>query len=173
MKREKIKNEDVSINFRIPKALKANIINEASVRNVTVSKYLRETLEEIHGKPEKKPKESLSEAESYLFMKKFVRFVFWIYRKRKDKMREGNDDINGYINLIKGSGKHLPDDVVAELDKVLMDLLRIRTETGVDGKYYRFTDAYRGDKKLNYENLEAFFLGDRIDEDSADGDFMY
>jgi len=173
MKKNKIKNEDVTINFRIPRALKAKIINEASVRNLTISKYLRETLEEIYGESAKKPKESLSETRDYLFSKEFVQFVFWIYRKLKDNRREENDDIEGYINLIKGAGKHLPGDVVDELDKVLMDLLRIRTAAGSDGNYYRFTDHYDRDKKLDYKKLEDFFLGYGMNEHLADKEFGY
>ncbi len=173
MKRNKIKNEDVSINFRIPRALKAKIINEASVRNITISKYLRETLEEIHGDLEERPKEFLSETKDYLFSKEFVRFVFWIYRKLKDNNREEDDDIDGYIDLIKGVGKYLPSDVVCELDKVLMDLLRIRTAIGIDGKYYRFVDSYADDKRLNYKKLEDFFLGFGLDQHLSDKKYKY
>ena len=40
-KKQKIKNEDPSINFRLPEELKEKIYKEASIKNKTISNYLR------------------------------------------------------------------------------------------------------------------------------------
>jgi len=47
VKKQKIKNEDQSINFRLPEELKFQIYKEASLMNKTVSNFLRDHLLEF------------------------------------------------------------------------------------------------------------------------------
>ena len=44
VKKYKIKNEDPSINFRLPEELKVNIYKRVSLENKTVSNFLRDHL---------------------------------------------------------------------------------------------------------------------------------
>ncbi len=158
MKREKIKNDDVSVNFRVDKTLNAKILESAAEENKTLSKYLRDLLEEHHDLSSQKPGGFRSETERFLFSKEFLQFVFWIYSKRMDEARKEGDKIDGYIKLIKRADGILPEEIVRELDKVLVDLFRIKAGSGYDARVYKFPDSYDGDKKLNYKKLEEFFL---------------
>ncbi|WP_178989725.1 hypothetical protein [Winogradskyella schleiferi] len=158
MKRDKIINEDVSVNFRIAKPLKAKLLSKASGKNMTLSKYLRDVLEEIHN-DKIVLEESISRNKDILFSKEFFQFIFWIYKKKRDKIREESDDIDGYIKLIKRLGESLPVEIVQELDKVLFDLIRIKSAYGSDKEYYQFPDSYSDDIRLDYDKLEYFFIG--------------
>ena len=159
MKRDKIKKDDVSVNFRVEKPLKTKMLSAAKEKNMTLSKYLREVLEGLYDEAMPKPREFPSETERFLFSKEFLQFVFWVYSKKQDKERGEHDDIDGHIKLIKRAGGILPDAIVKELDKVLVDLFRIKTASGFDKKYYQFPDSYNDDRKLDYKKLEEFFTG--------------
>ena len=158
MKRDKIVNEDVTVNFRLPKPLKLELLKVVSEKNITLSKYLRGILEQHINEINRNPVEDEKSETLNDFTSDFLRFIFWIYRKKENNKREKTDDIDGYIKLIKQSDRILPDDIINELDKVLVDLLRIKTAIGYDKDYYNFPKTYDDNKQLDYNKVEAFFI---------------
>ena len=72
MKREKIRNDDDSVNFRVDKTLKARMLDKAGEENKTLSKYLRELLEEHHDLNSQNLGGFRSDTERFLFSKEFL-----------------------------------------------------------------------------------------------------
>ena len=159
MKRDKIVRDHVTINFRIDKALKSRLNSIVSRKNITLSKYLRDVLEKHLSEFERYelPNENQAEDKGELH-KEFFQFVIWLYTKKEDRKRLESDTIDSYIKLIKRLDGKLPSYVIHEFDKVLIDLFRIKSAIGFDGEYYNFPNSQFKEKKLDYKQLEQFFL---------------
>lgn len=156
-KKNKIVNNDPSINFRLPKKLKQRINKEAGQNNLTVSNYIRNLLESYYDG-------ELFEEEMFAYRRyefiqstEFIKLAVWMYSKRNDrKYTSENDELDGYIRTLKKVEGYLPSHLVTEFDKVLQDLLSVKNK---DSSYLQFDFCYEhGNNKFNYSLLEAYIF---------------
>ncbi|MEM5564156.1 hypothetical protein WNY78_03530 [Psychroserpens sp. AS72] len=167
--KKSITDEDATLNFRIPKVLKATIIAKAEKENITSSKYLRDLLEAVHNGSYCNQDKLKSEREDFLFSIEFLQLIVWIYKKRENNRREvEKNDLERYVKTLKRTEKYLPESLVREFDKVLNNLLLVRAEMSYDGDYFDFHNSYNGDKKFNYEEVEKFLLNENVFKDFID-----
>lgn len=162
MKKAKIKNEDVTLNFRVPRELKGKIIRRSEELNLTVSHYIREILERVHDTTSIEPNIEAG-AKEFVYSKRFLKLIVWIYSKRDAHKRTDFDTslaLEDYIKTIKEADQHLPSEIIKELDKVLGDLLSMKTATGYDKDNFNFGKSYGSEKGINYEVLNKYFLVD-------------
>lgn len=164
-KKKPIKNEDTTLNFRIPKELKAKIEKKAEEKNLTTSSYVRDLLESVYNGEYCQSEEYKSKIKSFLFSKEFLRLIIWINSKRiYDKKTEDIFELESYIRTLKQIEGHLPDNLVKEFDKVLNDILYVRSETGFYGERFNFLNSPNDTKKFNLKLVEEFFLNKNIFE---------
>ncbi|MFL0354761.1 hypothetical protein [Xanthomarina sp. GH4-25] len=157
-KKQPIKNDDATINFRISKELKAEIEKKAVEKNVTTSAYLRELLEKVHNGDYCHHEVIKSRIYEFLFSREFLQLMIWIYSKKinSDKA-EGEEELNNYVKTLKRIEGHLPNDLVREFDKVLFDIYRIRDDKY--NKYYSFHSySSDGSRTFSLEKVEKFLL---------------
>jgi hypothetical protein len=160
-----IKDEDATLNFRIPKVLKATIISKAQQENMTSSKYLRNLLEAVHNGSYCHQDKLKSERVDFLFSKEFLQLIVWIYRKQVNNRREVEKSfLERYIKTLKRTENCLPKSIIFEFDKVLKSLLIVRDSGGYDGNVFDFPSSYSSDKKFNYEKVEKFLLEENVFE---------
>ncbi|WCO02288.1 hypothetical protein [Psychroserpens ponticola] len=161
--KKSITDEDATLNFRVPKSLKATIVAKAEIEKITSSKYLRNLLESVHNGSYCHLDKLKSEREDFLFSKEFLQLIVWIYRKRENNSREvDKNDLDSYVKTLKRTENFLPKNLVFELDKVLNNLLVVRVSKGYDGDRFDFPKNYSDDKKFNYEKVEKFLLDENI-----------
>lgn len=152
--------EDPSINFRLPKELKIQILDAAKLNNQTVSNYLREHMESFLSGELYQKEIAEYEAESFINTNEFLQLVVWTYQKRNENKHVVTDIINQdyYISTIKSIGSQLPCELVEEFDKVLLDLMKVKNEKG-DFKMYTFCRSdYPYENGFNYGKLETYLL---------------
>jgi hypothetical protein len=89
--------------------------------------------------------------------------MLWIHLKRLDeKKTEGDYELDGYIKTLKQIEGHLPDNLVKEFDKVLNDILYVRSETGPDMKEFNFVDSLYKAKRFDMKLVGEFFLNKKL-----------
>ena len=162
MKKKSINNEDPSINFRLPKELREQIIQEAQLLNSTVSNYLRNHLDDFFsGKLYEK--EIVFDQELKLINSaEFLQLVVWVFSKRRnEKCTSTNNELNSYIRTIKKLEGILPDNLVIEFDKILMDLIRVQGDTS-QYRVFKFCGQSYTTPTFDYEKLENFVLNDML-----------
>lgn len=157
-KKFKIKNEDPSINFRLPQELKTQVIKEAAFSNKTVSNYLRDHLEEfISGKLFEKEFAYYKDLE-FVNSTEFLQLVIFVFGRRHQSLCiSTNDQLDRYIQTIKKLELHLPEYLVKEFDKVLVDLIRVRNEVNSERHFY-FCGTVISPSYFDYANLESYLL---------------
>ncbi len=161
MEKQRIVNDDISLNFRVSKGLKAKILRQAQDQNVTMSKYLRQLLEDTHNGTYCDEIERQNEIEGFILSQDFIGLVIWVYSKSCDNLRKTTEDkecLDNYIRIIKRADSFLPKSLVDEFDKVLVDLYRIKTAPNYDSKAFNFVKSYEESKNFNFEILDQFFL---------------
>lgn len=158
MKKQNIKNEDPSINFRLPKELRDQVAKEAELLNVTVSNYLRNHLDDFYSGKLFKKEIVFDHRYELINSNEFLQLVVWVFSKRKnEKCIATNDQLNCYIRTIKKLEGILPDSLVIEFDKVLMDLIRVQGDTS-SYRVFKFCGQSYTTAGFDYEKLESFIL---------------
>ncbi len=157
-KKNKIVNNDPSINFRLPKELKQKINKEAGIHNLTVSNYIRNLLESYYDG--ELFEEEMFEYRRHEFIRtvEFIKLVVWMYSKRNDKKCTSTyDELDGFISTLKKTEGYLPSNLVTEFDKVLQDLFSVKNKR--PNQYAQFDFCYEfGDNKFNYTLLEEYIF---------------
>jgi len=157
-KKHKIKNEDPSINFRLPEELKAEIYKEAHLKNKTVSNFLRDHLAEFMDGSLYEREISYYRDNSFIHSTEFLQLITWVLSKRiNSNCVASNEQLDGFIQTIKRMDFSTPKDLVKEFDKVLADLVRVRNETGAYRIFYFCGIAGMGET-FNYNMLENYLL---------------
>ena len=162
-KKQRIKNEDPSINFRLSPEMKKWVINEAISKNVTVSNYLRNHLEKfIDGTLYDKfnPND-----DHFPFLKsiEFVQLITFVFSKRKNRdCTSTHRQLGEYIKTIKQmSNEDLPSKIISEFDKVLIDLIKIKNENeSLSYVRFKFCEISYSNTNFNYELLEEYLLNE-------------
>ena len=158
MKKQNIKNEDPSLNFRLPKELRAPVAKEAALLNVTVSNYLRNHLVDFYSGKLFEKEIGFDHSHELINSNEFLQLVVWVFSKRKnEKCKSTNDQLNRYIRTIKKLEGILPDSLVIEFDKVLMDLIRVQGDTS-SFRVFKFCGQSYTTPGFDYEKLESFIL---------------
>ena len=164
MKEKKIKYEEATLNFRVTKMLKKEIVNKAIENNITVSKYLRGLLESVHDGSYGKSVENLNAKKKFLFSKEFLKLMVWIFSKKDNtEIVELKQELKGYIKTLKRIEDNVPSAVAEELDKVLFDLLRVIKEDELKYESYNFVRSYKDSVKVNFDVLKSFLLTKELD----------
>lgn len=157
-KRAKIKNEDPSINFRLPQELREKVLQQAAISNKTVSNYLRDHLTEFMDGSLYAREISYFRDNSFINSTEFLQLITWVMTKRENsKCLSTNEQLDTYIQTIKKMDFSIPQDIVKEFDHVLADLIRVRNETGNDRTFY-FCGIMGIDIKFNYNLLVNYML---------------
>lgn len=160
-KKQPIKNDYESINFRLAKELKAQIEANAEGKNQTTSAYVRDILEDVHNGNYYTEKEKKSERASFLYSKEFLQLMVWIYRKRSNSDLEiKKNKLSPYIKTLKKVDSYLPDLVVREFDKVLNDVLQVKiANIVIDRKSFDFSKSEASlHLRFDYKLVEEFLL---------------
>lgn len=160
-KKKPIKNSDPSINFRLPEELKSKIEHKANEKNQTCSAYLRNLLESIYTGDYCYKEQVKDSVESVIYSKDFLQLMVWIYRKRENQKQELTDqELNRYIRTLKKLDGNVPQNITDEFDKVLNDILIVKTEASKYLKEFRFHRTIDKNKQFNLELVEMFLLKD-------------
>lgn len=153
------KTPQPSVNLKLSEELKQKINIRANFKNQTVSKYLRELLTNYFdgtlciGEIEK------NEKKEFINSTEFLQLIVWIYSKqKKSDFKESDKDLDGYIKTLKKVVTYLPEDLVQEFDKILMDILRVKNEESKYSKDYRFVNGYSSSPKFNFQLFEEFIF---------------
>jgi hypothetical protein len=161
VKKNSIKNEDPSINFKLPQELRAQVEKEAKLANSTVSNYLRNHLADFYSGNLYDNKFSFNLSHDVINSAEFLQLLVWIFSKRRnEKCIATNDQLNRYIRTIKKLEGILPDSLVIEFDKVLMDLIRVQSDTS-SSRVFIFCGQSTA-PRFDYEKLENFVLNEMI-----------
>lgn len=160
MKKQSIKNEDPSINFRLPKELREQVVKEAQLLNRTVSNYIRNHLIEfLSGKLYEKEIAFYKSLE-FINSTEFLQLVAWVFAQRKnDKCSSTEVQLNGYKQTLKKLEGNLPDSLVVEFDKVLMDILRFQSDTS-SSRAFKFCGNSYTNPLFDYDKLEDYLLNE-------------
>lgn len=158
MKKKSINNDDPSINFKLPKELRELVLREAQSENSTVSNYLRNHLIEfLSGRLYEKEIEFYKKQE-FLNTTEFLQLVTWVFTQRKDdKCSATEAQLNSYKQTLKKLDGKLPNTLVAEFDKVLVDLLRFQADSS-SSRVFKFSGNYYTNPLFDYGKLEHFLL---------------
>jgi hypothetical protein len=155
---KKLRKEDPSINFRLPKELRVRILKEADFHNMTVSEYLRDHMETFLNGDLYREELEYYENNAFINSTEFLQLVVWMYQKRKDNVYSELDKQfqNRYIETIKKIQDNLPLDLKDEFEKILFDLMRVKRE---DAYRYRFAQYSVLDKtNFDFKKLEDYLL---------------
>lgn len=160
-KRAKINNEDPKINFRIPQGMLDKITNNANEKNVTVSAYMRNLLEKVLQENEEEVIIEPSNEKKVLDSLDFLKLVVWLYTKKEKKERtESPEELDFYINVIKGLVDHLPLHITEEFDKVLAELLNNKRKQ-YSIYSFEFMKKYGSFGTFDYVKLESYLFQER------------
>ena len=152
--------DDISINFRIPKELRAKVANEAELLNVTISNYLRNHLVDFYSGKLFEEKSLFDHSLELINSTEFLQLVVWVFSKRNNEIcTSTNDQLNGYIRTIKKLDSNLPRDLVVEFDKVLMDLIKVQGEKTAF-RSFKFCKNNYDTSLFDYDKLENFLLNE-------------
>ncbi len=160
MKSKKKMKDDISINFRIPKELRAKVAKDAELLNITVSKYLRNHLVDFYSGKLFEEKLLFDHSLELINSTEFLQLVVWVFSKRNNEIcASTNEQLSGYIRTIKKLDSNLPDDLVVEFDKVLMDLIRVQGEK-TTFRSFKFCKNNYDASLFDYDKLEKFLLNE-------------
>lgn len=161
MKKHKIKNEDPSINFRVPELLKIDILREAAFLDKTVSTYLRDLLTEYLDGSLYQKEIAFYERNEFINKTEFMQLIIWMYSKRNNnKCTSTPAQLNDYIKTLKKIDGNLPDEFVSEFDKVLEDVLRVKKATRSFEKEFQFCNISHITPGFNFDKLEDYLLNE-------------
>ena len=156
-KKQPIKKDETTINFRISKELKAKIETKAEERNLKTSAYMRDLLESVHNGDYCHKEEVASKINSFLFSKEFMQLLVWIYTKKEIMKRTEDDaELDRYVRTLKQIDGHLPESLVKEFDKVLSDIIRVQQESSESYSFHWY--ILEDKKKFNRVKVEKFLL---------------
>ena len=157
-KKQRIKNEDPSINFRLTEELKGDIYKRASLENKTVSNFLRDHLTEFMDGSLYAREISYFRDNSFINSTEFLQLITWVMTKRQNpKCLSTNEQLDTYIKTIKRMDFSIPANIVKEFDYVLADLIRVRNKTGDDRSFY-FCGFMGVDATFNHNLLVNYIL---------------
>ncbi|WP_223034871.1 hypothetical protein [Hanstruepera marina] len=165
-KKNPIKNSDPSINFRLPKELKASIEEKAQEKNQTSSAYLRDLLESVLNGDYCYKEQVKDRVESFLYSKEFLQLMIWIYRKKEiGELEIEKNELDRYIKTLKNIDGHLPQKITREFDKVLKDVIDLRDDNSYASRSkFEFHAASREYQKFNLKSVEEYFLDERMQQ---------
>lgn len=160
MKKKSINNDDPSINFKLPKELREQVIREADLLNSTVSNYLRNHLIEFLSGRLYEKEIALYKKQEILNTTEFLQLVTWVFVQRKnDKCIATEAQLNSYKQTLKKLEGKLPNSIVLEFDKVLVDLLRFQVDLS-SSRAFKFGGNSYTNPLLDYSKLEHFLLNE-------------
>jgi hypothetical protein len=160
MKKKSITNEDPSINFKLPKELREQVVREAQLVNSTVSNYLRNHLIEFLSGRLYQKEISLYKSQEFLNTTEFLQLVTWVFVQRKnDKCIATEAQLNSYKQTLKKLDGNLPVSLVVEFDKVLVDLLRFQADLS-SSRAFKFGGNSYTNPLFDYGKLEHFLLNE-------------
>ncbi len=160
MKKKSINNEDPSINFRLPKELREQVVREAGLLNSTVSNYLRNHLIEFLSGRLYEKEIAFYKSMEFINSTEFLQLVAWVYSQRgNDKCSAIQAQLNSYKQTLKKLDGNLPDTLVVEFDKVLVDLLRFQSDSS-SYRVFNFGGNSYTKPSFNYGKLESFLLNE-------------
>jgi len=162
-KKQRIKNEDPSINFRLSPEMKKWVINEAISNNVTVSNYLRNHLEKFIDGTLYDEFNHFNDHLPFLKSIEFVQLITFVFSKRKNRdCTSTHRQLGEYIKTIKQmSNEDLPSKIISEFDKVLIDLIKIKNENeSLSYVRFKFCEISYSNTNFNYELLEEYLLNE-------------
>ena len=152
MKKGKIKYEESTLNFRVPDEVKDKIVQKAQQENITVSRYLRQILEEFLNGTLRKSETQVKEQPPFLSSIEFLRLMIWIYNKKTDnKLTESNEQLSEYTRTLKRLDGHLPEEIIKEFDKVLTNVITIKKNGKYNNERFEFPNTYGGHNQLTME----------------------
>lgn len=159
-KKQRIKNEDPSINFRLSPELKKWIFNEAISENKTVSNYLRDHLTSFMDGSLYEKNVSWYQDKEFINSTSFLQLVSFVFSKRKNSTCVSTDDqLDWHIRTIKKLDLEFPKELVIEFDKVLVDLIRVKKENSTySSARFKFCEDSYSNPIFNYELLEDYLL---------------
>ncbi|GGZ92161.1 hypothetical protein [Algibacter mikhailovii] len=150
------KQTQPSINLKLSEGLKTHVKLKARLKGKTVSKYIRELLADYLDGSLCIPEQAKQQRKTFVNSTAFLKLVVWMYSKKESsEIKETELELDGYIETLKKGQEHLPKTLVLELDKVLVDLLRIKMRKL---KYvgFDFAKEYDKEKGFNFKILEQF-----------------
>lgn len=160
-KKMKIKNEDPSVNFRLTPELKKWIINAAIFENKTVSNYLRDHLTSFIDGTLYDEQVSWYRERTLINSTEFLQLIGFVFSKRKNNLCVSTDNqMDRYIKTIKKMEmQEIPVNLMEEFDKVLVDLIRVKT---ADRSYFpasfKFCETSFVNPGFDYDMLENYLL---------------
>ncbi|MEX1382353.1 hypothetical protein [Lutibacter sp.] len=158
-KKQRIKNEDPSINFRLSPEMKKWVINEAISKNVTVSNYLRNHLEKfIDGTLYSE----VNKWDEYLPFHKsieFLQLITFVFSKRKNSKCESTiQQLEQYIKTIKQmDNEDLPQEIISGFDTVLVELIKVKNNDLTNISFKFCGDTFHT-PDFKYDLLEDYLL---------------
>jgi hypothetical protein len=160
VKKKSINNDDPSINFKLPMELREQVVREAELLNSTVSNYLRNHLIEfLSGKLFEKEM-AFYKSQEFLNTTEFLQLVAWVFAQRKnDKCIATEAQLNSYKQTLKKLEGNVPDSLVLEFDKVLIDLLRFQADRSSSRAFIFGGNSYTN-PLFDYGKLERFLLNE-------------
>lgn len=160
-KKQKIKNEDPSINFRLSPELKKWITNKAISENKTVSNYLRDHLQSyMDGNLLENQMGSYYEI-LFVNTTRFLQLVAFVFAKRHNsECKSTIKQLNHHIRTIKEMEiEVVQPEVVEEFDKVLEDLIRVKNmDRTSNAPTFKFCESSNSNQNFNYSLLENYLL---------------
>ena len=164
MKKSKIKYEESTLNFRVPNEIKDEIVQKAQHKNITVSRYLRQVLEDVLSGTLHKSDVKIKEEPTFLSSIEFLRLMIWIYHKRTDnKLIESKEQLEEFTRTLKRLDGHLPEDMIREFDKVLTNVITIKKDSKYNNERFDFANPYGSDNQFDYGKVEHYLLNYRIE----------
>ncbi len=160
MKKKSINNEDPSLNFRLPKELREQVVREAGLLNSTVSNYLRNHLIEFLSGRLYEKEIAFYKKQEFLNTTEFLQLVTWVFVQRKnDKCIATESQLNSYKQTLKKLEGNVSDSLVLEFDKVLIDLLRFQADLS-SSRAFKFGGNSYSNPLFDYGKLEHFLLNE-------------
>lgn len=164
MKKAKIKYEESTLNFRVPNEIKHQIVMNAQSENITVSRYLRQVLEEVLNGTLDTTEVTVKEEPTFLSSIGFLRLMIWIYNKRTEsKLVESREQLEEFTRTLKRLDDHLPEEIVREFDKVLTNIITIKKDGKYNNERFDFPNPYGTGTKFDYGKVEEFFLNQSLE----------
>lgn len=161
MKKQKIINDDPTINFRVPEILKIKIIREAEFFNKTVFTYLRDLLTEYLDGNLYQNEIAFYKKKEFINSTEFMQLIIWMFSKRHNKKCTSTPaQLDEYIKTLKKIDGNLPNEFVSEFDNVLEDVLRVKKETSDYKKEFKFCQSSHSSPGFDYGKLEDYLLNE-------------
>ncbi|TCK67235.1 hypothetical protein DFQ05_1008 [Winogradskyella wandonensis] len=165
VKSNKIKYEEATLNFRVPTSLKLDIAKISADKNITMSQYLRDLLVSIHDGSYGKMIMESNAKKAFLFSIDFLQLMIWVLGKKgESKVVESKEELEKYLSTLKRADIYLPSDINHELNKIILDLIRVLSARSYDYKGFDFSKDYGENSSLNYELIISFFTSNNFGE---------